>query len=102
MTYAVISDIHANLPALQEVLKDIDALGVEELYCLDDVVGYGPDPTPCADRDPRAYYALAHEEGESLRIEWRRVAYAFEETIARVLAQPRLDDQLGLRLRHGA
>lgn len=255
MTYAVISDLHANQRALEEVLKDLDALGIDEIYCLGDVVGYGPDPTicvdltrkrahktvqgnhdealvhggygfhlrareaidwtrdqlkpgffsgptvrerwewltslplrfergkdlfvhgsprdptseyllaqwlhtkcemfheaftaterlvftghthlPCAitdtyevvnssedyvfgardegraiinvgsvgqprDKDPRACYVVVHEEGSDLRIEWRRVAYAVEDTVARVFAQPRLDDRLGERLRHGA
>ncbi|MBL4846770.1 MAG: metallophosphoesterase family protein [Planctomycetes bacterium] len=255
MTYAVISDLHANLPALQEVLKDLESLGIDEVYCLGDVVGYGPDPTacvdlvrqrvhktvkgnhdealvhggygfhlrareaidwtrdelkpgffsgltvrqrwdfltslplrfergkdvfvhgsprdptseyllaewlhsrremfseafdatdrllftghthlPCAvtdtyevvsstegyvfgargeqraivnvgsvgqprDKDPRACYVVVREEGADLRIEWRRVAYAIEETISRVVAQPRLDNRLGERLRHGA
>ncbi len=41
---ALFSDIHANLPALDVVLADIDACGVTEAYCLGDLVGYGPDP----------------------------------------------------------
>jgi diadenosine tetraphosphatase ApaH/serine/threonine PP2A family protein phosphatase len=46
---AFISDIHANLEALQKVLADIDARGIKEIYCLGDVVGYGPDPEACID-----------------------------------------------------
>jgi diadenosine tetraphosphatase ApaH/serine/threonine PP2A family protein phosphatase len=258
MTYAVISDLHANLPALEVVLADIDAQGIDEIYCLGDVVGYGPDPLacvdlmsersrvtvqgnhdqalvhgaygfhlrardaidwtrdelkpgffsgrrvrdrwnwitslplrfergpdvfvhgsprdptseyllaawvdtqresfedafsatqrllftghthlPCAitdtydvllpanleegfvvgargesraivnvgsvgqprDKDPRACYVVVHEEGADLRIEWRRLPYAIETTVARVDAQPRLHPSLGERLRHGA
>lgn len=41
----VISDIHANLPALEAVLQD--AGQVDETWCLGDVVGYGPDPNEC-------------------------------------------------------
>ncbi len=42
---ALISDIHANLEALEAVLAHIRAQGdVERIYCLGDVVGYGPDP----------------------------------------------------------
>jgi putative phosphoesterase len=41
---AVITDIHANLPALQAVLRRIDELGVDGLYCGGDLVGYGPHP----------------------------------------------------------
>jgi len=46
---AAISDIHANLPALETVLGAIDAAGVEEVWCLGDVVGYGAEPDSCAD-----------------------------------------------------
>jgi predicted phosphodiesterase len=44
---AIISDIHANLPALTAVLKDIDKLGIEECICLGDIVGYGAQPAEC-------------------------------------------------------
>jgi putative phosphoesterase len=41
---AVITDIHANLPALQAALARIDELGIERTYCGGDLVGYGPHP----------------------------------------------------------
>ena len=41
---AVITDIHGNLPALEASLQAIDALGVDEIYCGGDLVGYGPHP----------------------------------------------------------
>jgi putative phosphoesterase len=41
---AIFSDIHANLPALQAVLQDINAAGITNLYCGGDLVGYGPRP----------------------------------------------------------
>ena len=41
---AVITDIHANLPALQAALARIDELGISEIYCGGDLVGYGPHP----------------------------------------------------------
>ena len=48
MRYAIIADIHANLAALVAVLVDIERQGdVDELWCLGDVVGYGPDPHEC-------------------------------------------------------
>jgi diadenosine tetraphosphatase ApaH/serine/threonine PP2A family protein phosphatase len=46
---AAISDIHANLAALEAVLEAIDEVGVEEIWCLGDVVGYGAEPDECAD-----------------------------------------------------
>lgn len=47
MRLAVISDIHANLEALQAVLQDIDATSPDDIVCLGDVVGYGADPSAC-------------------------------------------------------
>ncbi len=45
MRYALISDIHANLPALQAVLDDIEARrGIDATYHLGDLVGYAPWP----------------------------------------------------------
>jgi len=46
---AIISDIHSNLEALEAVLKDIDSQGITEIYCLGDIVGYGPNPRECID-----------------------------------------------------
>ncbi|MFC2069551.1 metallophosphoesterase family protein [Chloroflexota bacterium] len=48
MRYAIIGDIHANLAALTAVLEDIKRQGgVDKVWCLGDVVGYGPDPHEC-------------------------------------------------------
>ncbi len=49
MRTAVITDIHANLPALEAVLEAIDAAVVEEIWCLGDVLGYGVEPDACAE-----------------------------------------------------
>lgn len=49
MKRAIISDIHANLEALQAVLDDIRQQGIREIYCLGDVIGYGPNPCECLD-----------------------------------------------------
>ena len=48
MRLAVLSDIHANLPALEAVLADVDGAGLDQLWCLGDVVGYGAHPDECA------------------------------------------------------
>lgn len=49
MKRALISDIHANLEALTAVLADIRSQGITEIFCLGDVVGYGPNPCECLD-----------------------------------------------------
>jgi predicted phosphodiesterase len=48
MRYAVLGDIHSNLTALEAVLADIEKKGgVDEVWCLGDIVGYGPDLHEC-------------------------------------------------------
>ncbi len=44
MPAAVITDIHANLPALEAILERIAELGIDSVYCGGDLVGYGPHP----------------------------------------------------------
>lgn len=48
MRLALISDIHSNLPALEAVLADVESAGVDGIWCLGDVVGYGAQPNECA------------------------------------------------------
>lgn len=46
---AVMSDPHSNLEALRSVLEDIDSHEVDEVLCLGDLIGYGPQPQECCD-----------------------------------------------------
>jgi diadenosine tetraphosphatase ApaH/serine/threonine PP2A family protein phosphatase len=46
---AILSDVHANLEALQAVLEDIGRHRVGAIYCLGDTLGYGPNPRECLD-----------------------------------------------------
>jgi predicted phosphodiesterase len=49
MVKAVISDIHGNLEALTTVLADIQRRQIDQIVCLGDIVGYGPNPCECLD-----------------------------------------------------
>lgn len=49
MKVAIISDLHSNREALEAVFEHIRGIGVSTLYCLGDVVGYGPEPEFCVD-----------------------------------------------------
>jgi predicted phosphodiesterase len=48
--FAVLSDVHGNLEALDAVLADVARRPVSAIYCLGDLVGYGPNPIECIDR----------------------------------------------------
>ena len=62
---AIISDIHSNLEALQAVLEDIEKLNIKDIYCLGDIVGYGPNPRECVDLVMKCNLVLLgnHDQG---------------------------------------
>ncbi|MYC30026.1 MAG: metallophosphoesterase, partial [Chloroflexi bacterium] len=50
MRALIVSDIHSNLEALQAVMADaVERGGFDVIWCLGDIVGYGPDPGACMD-----------------------------------------------------
>ena len=52
---ALITDVHANVPALDAALAEIERLGVDNIYCGGDLVGYGPHPNEvCSTIEERA------------------------------------------------
>jgi predicted phosphodiesterase len=53
MRMAAISDIHANVAALEAVLADMEQQNVDAVYCLGDLVGYAPFPNEVIDRIQR-------------------------------------------------
>ncbi len=46
---ALVSDVHGNLPAFKTVLEDVRNEGVDEIWCLGDLVGYGAQPEECVE-----------------------------------------------------
>jgi predicted phosphodiesterase len=62
---AIISDIHSNLEALQAVLADARSRGADEIICLGDVIGYGPNPRECIDLMMEAKVCILgnHDQG---------------------------------------
>jgi predicted phosphodiesterase len=83
--FALISDIHSNLEALHAVLKDISNNSVQEIFCLGDLVGYGPNPREVIQKamdwgwtlrgnheDALLYFALDFNPDAVRSIEWTR------------------------------
>ena len=64
MPSAIVSDIHANLEALTIVLEDIKKRGIEDIVCLGDIIGYGPNPLECLETAMGFRWSLMgnHEE----------------------------------------
>ena len=62
---AIISDIHSNLEGLQAVMEDIAKHDVSEIYCLGDIIGYGPNPRECIDLVMKCKLVLLgnHDQG---------------------------------------
>jgi diadenosine tetraphosphatase ApaH/serine/threonine PP2A family protein phosphatase len=50
MRLAILSDVHSNIEALTEVLERIEALKVDRVFCLGDVVGYGASVNECCEQ----------------------------------------------------
>ncbi len=63
--HALISDIHSNIEAMTAVLEDMARFSVSTVYCLGDVIGYGPNPRECLDIIRRCEFTLIgnHEAG---------------------------------------
>ncbi len=95
---AFISDIHANQSALEAVFADIDSLGtVDRIYCLGDVIGYGPDPVECLDlvasrcklvlmgnhEHALLFGAYGFHTGAKRAIEWTRRVITAVEPVAK-------------------
>lgn len=62
--FAIFSDIHANIDAFSAVLADTDQFPVRGMFCLGDIVGYGPEPALCVQRvmDTCAITVLGNHE----------------------------------------
>jgi diadenosine tetraphosphatase ApaH/serine/threonine PP2A family protein phosphatase len=84
MRYAIVSDIHANQEAFQAVLQELrrierrSGMPIDGLWCLGDLVGYGPDPGPCV--------AMVRSNTEVV------ISGNHDQAVAGVLPQERFND----------
>jgi predicted phosphodiesterase len=62
---ALISDIHSNIESLEAVLADIRSQDIDEIYCLGDLIGYGPNPNEVIDQIAKCQVCLLgnHDQG---------------------------------------
>jgi diadenosine tetraphosphatase ApaH/serine/threonine PP2A family protein phosphatase len=110
--FAIISDIHSNLEALKTVLGDIDRRKIDTIYCLGDIIGYGPDPAECLDlvsrvvkwslcgnHDHAVFYEPAHFNVAAERAAfWTRVRLEQEKDAEKRNARWRFLGKLSPRL----
>lgn len=90
MRYALISDIHGNLEALNAVLAEIDKLHLDTILCLGDVVGYGPNPNECVQivRTRAAVCLIGnHDEAALGRVDLEFFNYIAREAIEWTMKQ---------------
>ncbi|MDL2272215.1 metallophosphatase family protein [Desulfovibrio sp. OttesenSCG-928-I05] len=117
MKLAIISDIHANLEALEAVWADALRLGAERFICLGDTVGYGPDPQEVVSRlalshtltvrgnheqamsDPALLQRMSHEARVTLRHTSHIISPATRLWLSTL---PKSHAELGARFVHGA
>jgi diadenosine tetraphosphatase ApaH/serine/threonine PP2A family protein phosphatase len=114
---AAITDIHANLPALEAVLAAADDAGVEETWCLGDVLGYGVEPDACTElvrercqvclvgnHDIAVLGGLdisAFSEAAAVAVEWTRANVA-ESTLEFLRELEPSEEQSGIGLFHAS
>lgn len=85
MRLALISDVHANLEALQATLADIAVRGVDRIVCLGDIVGYNANPAECIALI-RAANALCVAGNHDLAVCGRMPSKNFPASAARAIA----------------
>jgi len=85
---AFISDIHSNLEALNAVLEDIEKRNIDEVYCVGDLVGYGPNPNEVVEiiRERKIPTVMGNYDD----------AIGYEKTAAVVLTIPAEKQKLGM------
>lgn len=83
MKFAIFSDVHGNLEALDAVLSHAEKQGVDFYLCLGDMIGYGADPNECVDR-VRALEPLVCLKGnhDAAAIDARQRAFFHEVALA--------------------
>lgn len=64
--FAVISDLHSNIEATEAVLEDIKRQGIEEIYCLGDVIGYGPNPNEVINLSGKFIFTIIGNHDEAV------------------------------------
>ncbi|HEY5814917.1 MAG TPA: metallophosphoesterase family protein [Solirubrobacterales bacterium] len=117
MRVAAISDIHANLPALEAVLAAVDAAAIDEIWCLGDTIGYGAEPDRCAELVRRrcdlclvgnhdlavlgALDVAAFSEAAATAVEWTRENVA-EATLAMLRELEPAGEREGIGLFHAS
>lgn len=112
---AIISDIHGNYEALKKVLEAIDSMGIREIYCLGDVIGYYSQVNECCDelRDRNIkcvmgnhdWYMVSgsacprsHSVNDCLAYQRRVIS---EENIKWIVSFPVLRKEHGISMVHG-
>lgn len=101
----VVSDIHSNANAFMAVLNELGRHDVEELYCLGDIVGYGPSPARCLDLALTYCDVLIrgnHDEAvfvEGAQAQFNPIAWAAIEWTRKQLSDRDLDALLHMKTR---
>src|SRR5436190_9747095 len=85
---AVITDIHANLPALQATLVALEALDPDRVYCGGDLVGYGPHPNQvCALIEERATPTIYGNYDYAIARDLEDCGCAYRDPLGRALGE---------------
>ncbi len=81
MKRAILSDIHANLEAFAAVLEDIRGQGISSIYCLGDIIGYGPNPLECLDLAMQCDLCLLGNHDQAALVDLESLSTVDQRTI---------------------
>jgi predicted phosphodiesterase len=96
MRYALISDIHANLPALEAVLADIDARSFDAVYHLGDLVGYAPWPNEVVELiQSRGIPGVAGNYDSTVAASYKHCGCRYEDPVQEALSHLSYEWTLG-------
>lgn len=96
MRYALISDIHANLPALEAVLADIDARSFDAVYHLGDLVGYAPWPNEVVELiQSRRIPGVAGNYDSTVAVSYKHCGCRYEDPVQEALSHVSYEWTLG-------
>ncbi|MCA9130931.1 MAG: metallophosphoesterase family protein, partial [Planctomycetales bacterium] len=94
MRRAIVSDIHGNLEALKAVLADIRSQDCEQIICLGDIVGYGPEPRACIDAAQKFHACILGNHDLAALFDPEGFSNAAEQAILWTREQVETDDSI--------
>jgi len=96
MRIGFVSDIHSNRAALDAALAELDSYGIDTLYCMGDIVGYGPEPNYCLEviRERASAVVMGNHDYAVLHLDYAEHFNPYAKAAAQWTAQELTEENL--------